>query len=71
MMSFSCIAIAAAPFVVGYVYDVTGSYADAFYGLTALCLLAGVSLIAAIPPRHGQPASSNPPVTPVAPVGAE
>jgi MFS family permease len=71
MMSFSCIAIAAAPFAVGYIYDVTGTYVDAFYGITALCLLAGVSLIAAIPPRHGQPASSDPSVTPVAPVGVE
>jgi MFS family permease len=71
MMSFGFIATAPAPFIVGYVYDVTGTYVDALFGLTALCLLAGVSLIAAIPPRHGQPAGSDPPVTPVAPVGAE
>jgi MFS family permease len=63
MSCFGLTVTAPVPFVVGYVYDVTGTYVDTFFGLTALCLLAGVSLIAAIPPRHGQPASSDSRVT--------
>ena len=49
-MPFSNAMSAAAPFLVGLVYDMEGSYTPAFYAVTAFSVFAAVMLLAARPP---------------------
>lgn len=49
-MPFSNAMAAAAPFLVGLVYDIQGSYTTAFYIVAALSLVTAVLLLAAAPP---------------------
>ncbi|HUA17430.1 MAG TPA: MFS transporter [Bryobacteraceae bacterium] len=41
-----------APFVAGYVFDKTGSYAPSFYCIAALCFAGSLLLLMATPPRR-------------------
>lgn len=52
-MPFTCAVSAAAPFLVGVVYDVHGSYAPAFYAVAGFCAFSAIMLLFANPPRRG------------------
>jgi MFS family permease len=55
-LPFSNAISAAAPFLVGLVYDIQGSYTPAFYAVAAFAAFAGLCLLTAAPPvRGGQP----------------
>jgi sugar phosphate permease len=44
---------ALAPFIAGYVYDVTHSYAPTLYVIATMCLLGGIAMFSVVrPPRH-------------------
>jgi cyanate permease len=51
-MPFSNAVSAAAPFLVGLVYDLRGSYTPAFYAVAAFAAVTAVLLLTAVPPRH-------------------
>ncbi len=54
-LPFSNAISATAPFLVGFVYDVQGSYTPAFYAVAAFSAFAGLLLLVAVPPfRSGQ-----------------
>jgi sugar phosphate permease len=53
-MPFNNAMAAASPFLVGLVFDMTGSYTTAFYYVAACSAVAAVLLLAASPPRRKQ-----------------
>jgi cyanate permease len=58
-MPFSNIVSAAAPFLVGLVFDVQGSYSTAFYVVAAVAMGSALALLAAAPPSRRRESSTS------------